>query len=327
MRAVPGLNAVHIINGVRLNDKTDDSGVPILPRVRLLKIGGWNNRPNMTARRTQFIGRSMREGNLSTTLDGKPLVYDGIIEARNQDELEEYIALLQYALSPTNEQMIMVEPYYTDERYFYRGQIEAFDPPEELPSSMFVRYPFSRSFTLGIYMLDPRKYSLSPVDMWSDGRLPALIEQSPSGGLVVPFIPPVTPPARTAELEANPYSAPGYTDTDSMLAIAVNPGSAPTEPTLNVIRESDYSSVTDVRSETLNRRLYLNVHQRTNVEINFYDRSIVDGNTGEDLGHLINDSNTDWWDPGVEGLRINDNHLRLILGGYRMRVRYYPAFF
>jgi hypothetical protein len=313
MKAVPGLNAVHVINGLRVNDKMDELGVPILPRMRVLKIDGWNNRANMESHRMVAVGRSMREIAQRTQLDGKPLVYSGVIEARNQPELEEYIGEVSAAFSSVDELVINVEDYYSDDIFFFRAGIEAFDPPEEPPGSMFVRYPFSRTFTLGLYMNDPRKYFSLIQDVTTGALPPGYL---PGSGVLVPFIPPVTLPS--ADLTVAPP-----TNSDPNTVIAHNDGSMPTDPIIEVSNIS--GSTVTFRNESIGTRQlsFSGLGNGSLLVVDFYNRTVL--LDGVDKSAALNETASDWWDPGVPGLKPGDNFLRLVSGGTSLRARYYHA--
>lgn len=312
MKSVPGLNAVHVINGLRLNDKQNPDGSPILPRIRLTKITGWNNRPEMEDRRDKMVGRPLREVFRRTQLDGKPITYEGIIETRDQVELESYLGEILSALSTVSDLTINVEDYYSSDVFFYHGRITALDHPEELPGSR-IRYPFSRSFTLGVYMADPRKYLLTP-EVFETGIIPA--EYAPGDGIVLPFTPPVTFPAQNTQ--------PASTNADPNTLLISNDGSAPTDP----IFEFPTLTGTDLvfRNESIGtRQLKFTGISGSNAAIDFSSRTYTIG--GVDYSRNLNFDGSDWWDPGIDGLKSGVNFLRLISGATSMRVRFWHAYF
>jgi hypothetical protein len=318
MKSVPGLNAVHVINGLRLNDKWDPDaneglGAPILPRIRVTKITGWNNRPEMEDRRDKLVGRPLRESFRRTQLEGKPITYEGIIEARNQVELESYQGEILAALSTVEELTINVEDYYSSDVFFYRGRITALDPPEEPPSSR-IRYPYSRTFTLGIYMADPRKYLLTPV-VAETGVIPS--DYLPGQGILLPFTPPVTLPAQ-------PQQAPAPTNTDPNTLTVENEGTAPTDPVFEFPTLTGASLI--FRNESIGTRqlAFVGISGSLGV-VDFDMRTYTIG--GVDQVSRLDFSGSDWWDPGIDGLRAGTNFLRLVSGATSMRVRFWHAFF
>jgi hypothetical protein len=306
--SVPGLNAVHEICGVRLND------LSVFPRVRLRRIVGWNTRPEMQDFRDVPIGRAFRETPRRTQLASKALVYEGTIEAQDQDSLEEFIDELLGAFSSVQDEVHNVWPYAGGEGYFWQGRVSAFDPPEELPGSVHtITRGFQRPFTLGVRMTDARKSAWPELEV-SAGDVPGLVPIPEGPGLIVPFNVGDVIPAQDSVGPLFPLPP----DYDGQGIWLFNDGTAPAD--LVVFATADGAGTVDIRNASIGRRLRATpLGVSASVEVNFRNRTVI--SNGSAFTERIDAAATDWWDANVPGLRPGWNK---ITGA--TKVRYFHAY-
>jgi hypothetical protein len=289
---VPGLNGIHTWNdGVALND------LSVWPRYRLLRIPGLHTRPEMEDTRDQPAGR-LGEIARRAILRGKNLVYEGVLEARNQDELEQARDALLAAFTTTTEGRMSITRADGSDPFFYTARCTALDPPEELPDAAALHrstYGYERAFTLGLRLSDPRFYSDPAKGPLQTGAV------VPQAGTPLPWRLPVA------------LIAPGAA---SGVVVVTNAGTAPADPVVEMHGPALTPAIVNDRLG-LQVRLALSLAAGQFVRVDFRDRSLLLGGS-EDVGALLDRDATTWWDDAdlsQMGLQPGDNPLRYSADG------------
>lgn len=284
---VPGLSGMHEIGpgGPKLGDLTT------WPRYRLVDIPGYRSLGDLEDARDLPAGRN-REIPRKSLRRGKAFTYQGIIEGRNQDELNQGVDELVAACAPTDELLISVTPKLTGEGSFtFTGRVTSIDPPESPPEAAALgrpTYGFERRFALGVRMSDPRFIGPTQPVIQTAGI-------TSLGGTPLPWILPV------------PIAAPGSSSGSATINYA---GTAPADP---VVTLSGPSTNPGIHSDTVNRelRFALSLTAADFLVLDFRDRSVL-LNGIEDVHHLMDRSRSTWWDGDVGGLVTGNNGLRYV---------------
>jgi hypothetical protein len=282
MGAVPGLNGTH-----RWNDLVTLNDVSVFPRVRLRRIPGLHTLPEREDVRDLPVGR---DGEIprDSARRGKSVVYEGLVEAQNQTDLDDFReTLLEMFGDGTAEGRMVIAPRspFVGPTYFYNAAVMALDIPEEHPASARrISYGFERPFTLGLRMSNARFYK-------EPAKTDTTAAITPSSGTSLPFILPVslTPP-----------------DEASGTVIVENEGSAPTD---FVVDLHGPSTNPFFANDTIGKRIRLPFEIPVNnfVRIDFRQRSVL--LNGIDRVGYDREATT-WWDRGSVGLRRGTNALR-----------------
>lgn len=281
---VPGLSGIHEIGsgGPRLGDLT------VWPRYRILDIPGFRGLPDLEDARDLPAGRN-REIPRKALRRGKAFTYQGRVEGRNQDELDQALDDLVAACAPTDEQMFSVIPKLTSQGSFtFTGRITALDPPESPPEAEALgrpTYGFERAFSLGIRMSDPRFVGPTQPVVQTAGITNV-------GGTPLPWVLPVS---ITAPGSASGAASVSYT------------GTAPGDPVFNLYGPSTNPGM---RSDTVDKELRFTLSLTSDdfLAVDFRDRSVLLNGT-EDVSHLIDRIRSNWWDGDVGGLVNGTNSL------------------
>lgn len=281
---VPGLTGIHELGpgGPRLGDLT------LWPRYRVVDIPGFRGLGDLEDQRDLPAGRN-REIPRKAVRRGKTFTYQGVVEARNQDELNQAVDTLVAACAPTDELLISITPKRVAEGSFtFMGQPTALDPPESLPDVTALgrpTYGYERTFALGIRMSDPRFIGPTQPVVQTAGI-------TNIGGTPLPWVLPI------------PIAAPG---SSSGAATVTYAGTAPGDPVFNLYGPSTNPGI---RSDTVNKELRWTLSLTVNdfLVVDFRDRSVLLNGT-EDVSYLIDRGRSNWWDGDVGGLVAGTNSL------------------
>lgn len=228
-------------------------------------------------------------------LRGKPVVYEGTVEARSQGELDTFHDALEKAFAVTAERQMVISPRppFAGGPYFYTARVTALDIPEEHPEVEALRRQtlgYERQFTLGLRLSDPRFYA-SVLKTYQTALL------VPSSGLSLPWTLPVSLPA------------PG----DSSASVtAINTGTAPVDPIVDLYGPGRALGIAnDTIGVQLRTKSTLQVAQGQFVRVNFRDRTLL-LNGVDDVRSQLDRESTTWWDDPMNGIISGSNVMRFI---------------
>jgi hypothetical protein len=171
LEAVRALNRVHTWNGgTPLNDLFNPDGTQKFPRARLLRAPGFSALADMADNRSSRVGR-VGETPRFTLPSSKTIGYEGVIEATNEDDLQNFTAQLVSTFSARDATMLISPFTGVDQNWQFTGRVVALDVPQEFASSMKgITRGHSRSFTVQIRLDEPFFYTSNLLaDFWFAG--------------------------------------------------------------------------------------------------------------------------------------------------------------
>jgi hypothetical protein len=264
---VPGLNAQHTWHPAGGGPAVVINAPPTgtLPRTRLTgEIAGWGTPPPGEDRRTTPVGRVLAERPLRAGLHGKPLTYQGVVEASSDLELRNVTGALARAFGEANmgEGRMVVEPWDGRQPVEYMARVTGYECPEATPSRSALGRAsrgFERGFTLQVHL--------------SRGRMFSTVQKQVSAA-------------------AGAFS----------LLVNVG-GNAPTEPTIELQQATAANDVVASQAVAgqVARLAFSVLPDATGLRIDFATRKITSLNGNERRGSLIR-SDASWWAGGQVGL-------------------------
>jgi len=277
---VPGLEGIHTLTppspwpSVVLNAWEDPTtGLTQLPHTRLRDIQGLLDKADSDDPRMNLVNR-MGETAFPRQQRGKTLVYTGVVVGATLSEMRALIAKLRAA----------TETLSSSPDGWGAGLSAAYNPTYDPTGMVFSAYgmpiaftcdetqgtgdqsptPYQRDFVLSYRMADPRWWVTSP------------------GPIVVGSPTPIA---------------------DGVSAVLTMTGTAPTEPTFNILGSGSGSSTIQLYHTELNRTLEIDLPAAlTSGEVmivDFFNRTITAG--GNDVTGYIDWASTDWWGEAASG--------------------------
>jgi hypothetical protein len=303
LAGILGKEARHQWNdSVTMGDLTDS------PRVKLDAIGGLQSLPDPEDIRESAMGRR-GEITRNSFRRGKTVVYEGRVQARTLAALRQLMSELASGFDSLAEGRMLVTPhpdYAEGFSRFYNTRALTFEPGDE-ELNPFARWQFQQPFALALRMSDARFYDPQ-----------ALIESTgaiaTTGGLTLPFTPPVTFP-ETSEGAGS--------------VTVTNEGNAAADPVIDI-----YGPVTNptLSNLTLGRELAfedLDLGASTFLRIDFATRQVLLEGTS-DYRSKIDWGASDWWDSNVNGLEPGENQIQLrgdsIADPAKAQITFNPAY-
>lgn len=278
------------------------------PRVKIEGISGLRSLADPEDRRDLATGRR-GEIERDSLRRGKTLVYELMLQARSLAELRQLASRLGGAFDDLRSGRMLVTPHpdYTAgfSRFFYARAL-TLEEGKEVPNPD-ARWQFQQPFALALRMADARFYDPQQVV----GETGDIAE---TGGLAPPFTPPLILPSVGDGAGA---------------VVVTNPGTAASDPVIDI-----YGPVTNPEVSNLTQGLAIAFDDVTIaagdfLRIDFAARTVLLEGTS-DYRAKIDWDESDWWDPGADGLLPGENVIQLrgdsVADPATARVSFYPAY-
>jgi len=268
-----GLEGIHIWNAaITLNS------LESFPRYKLTGITGLFDLPDAESNAFIPVAKPF-EMPTPSMVRGKTIVYEGVMEASNQQSLAQMRTNLRAAFqNRTVEQQMIISPHadYGAISWAYRARVLACSVEETLDDRSLTetRNPYKRNFTVTVRMMSDARYY----------RVGATQSISGDSGETVTF---------------------------------TNSGNAPVDPVFVIDGSIDGDLVIERTGNPDARRLELNdlsIGSGNELVINFATRRIYRTSDGIDRDGKLNFADSNWWDEDIWGLMPGNTSVK-VTGG------------
>ncbi len=278
------------------------------PRIRVESIGGLRSLADPEDIRDGAIGRR-GEVTRNSFRRGKTLAYELLLQASSLADLRRLATELAATFDDLAEGRMLVTPhpdYAAGFSRFFRGRALSLDEGEEILNP-HARWQYQQPFALGIRMADARFYD--PQEVIEETGDIAL-----SGGLAPPLTPPVTLPD---------------TGEGAGTVTVENVGNAAADPVIDIFGPVTNPVLTNLTAERALAFTGLELDASTFLRVDFFARTVKLLGTS-DYRLKIDWGESDWWDPGVDGLAPGENLIQLrgdsIADPAKAQITFNPAY-
>lgn len=302
---IPGLEYRY-----RWNDEVWINRREVYPRVKLNRITGLSSIPELYGENEQA---TRRNGEIPRTAfrTGKTVTMEGAVQAESLDELREFVSEIEGAFYGTSEgQMVATQhpDYGAVGRFFWGRPVMLEIPEEQTVSAQRADHGYSRPFSLGLRLSDPRVYDV--VQIAKDSSLVATV-----GGIAFPI--------------TFPFEFEQATN-QSGLAVIDNPGKLDTDAVIDLYGPCRLPIIENLTIGAKLRFDNLEIATGDFIRVDFRNRVVL-RNGADDWTHKINLTASDWWDAGVPCLIPGENTLRyrgtaITIPPAYAHITFYPAY-